>query len=189
MCVDMEHEDILIKDVKYLNGEDRDPKVTIKYSGKPMDGSSREDVKRTKPDLPHKAFRKAWTELVQYWKENIKKLLCGNEGDIPWGFDSIRMRQVKIDWRDDSEPGMVSYKADIIAPFDEGVTVPTPLMQPTMINGEIEAIREFASHVKDFLHGATDQGSLFDDTDEPDNVKETVSSEDTEEDDKIEIDF
>lgn len=177
----MEFTNFTFKDIKYKNGPETDPKLTMKYSAESMDDGTIKEARDKWDELPQPRFREVWSDLVEYWKMNLEEVLSHEDG-INWDYQHVRIYQVKIEWNN-GKPIMVSYLARVSTSFGETAKIPTPPMQPGVIEGEVEALNELSDEAINFLHGARAQQSMdFDSEDE-------VSSEDYEEEDKVELSF
>lgn len=153
----MEYENFVFKSIKYKNGPERDPFVSLKYRAESMDDGTPKEAKDKFEDLPHKPFREIWSKLLQFWKLNMEEVL----GEIKWDHENIRLQQVKINWENE-EPIAVKYIAKVATGFNETEKIPTPYISPGMEEGEIDLINDLCSKAEEFLHGARDQGNLFD---------------------------
>jgi len=166
----MEYQNHVFHDIKYKNGPETDPKLTMKYSAESMDDGTIKDARDKWDELPQPAFREVWSDLIQFWKMNMEDLISVEDG-ITWDYQHVRLYRVKIDWKN-GKPIMVSYIAEVSAEFGETAKIQTPSMQPAVVEGEVDAINELADEAVNFLMGERSQQSLdFDSNDE-------VSSED-----------
>jgi hypothetical protein len=159
-------------DIKYKDGPERDPKVTLKYEAI---STETDEVKETKDKFertPHFDFRELWRGLIEYWKMNMQEIL----GNIKWNIEEIRMSRIKIKYQN-GKPVAVQYYATVTAPFDEQETIPTPFVQPSMAEGEIDQVRSLCEEAVEYLKGKQDQQKM-EFSDESETMKDDSSDED-----------
>jgi len=152
---DMDYTNHQFSDIKYKDGPDRDPKVTLKYEAL---STETDEIKETKDKFhrtPSFDFREVWRGLIEFWKMNMEEIL----GDIDWNLEEVRMSRIKIKYQND-KPVAVQYYATVTAPFDEQETIPTPFVQPSMAEGEIEQVRSLCDEAVLYLKGKQDQQKM-----------------------------
>jgi hypothetical protein len=174
---DMDYTNHQFSDIKYKDGPDRDPKVTLKYEAL---STETDEVKETKDKFhrtPSFDFREVWRGLIEFWKMNMEEIL----GDIDWNLEEVRMSRIKIKYQN-SKPVAVQYYATVTAPFDEQETIPTPFVQPSMAEGEIEQVRSLCKEAVAYLKGKQDQQKMEfgNDTPSDDSSEEDEFGSDTE---------
>jgi hypothetical protein len=161
----MDYTNHQFSDIKYKDGPDRDPKVTLKYEAL---STETDEIKETKDKFhrtPSFDFREVWRGLIEFWKMNMEEIL----GDIDWNLEEVRMSRIKIKYQND-KPVAVQYYATVTAPFDEQETIPTPFVQPSMAEGEIEQVRSLCDEAVLYLKGKQDQQKMeFSDESEPES--------------------
>jgi len=173
----MDYTNHQFSDIKYKDGPDRDPRVTLKYEAL---SKETDEVKETKDKFhrtPSFDFREVWRGLIEFWKMNMEEIL----GDIDWNLEEVRMSRIKIKYQN-SKPVAVQYYATVTAPFDEQETIPTPFVQPSMAEGEIEQVRSLCKEAVAYLKGKQDQQKMEfgDDTPSNDSPEEDEFGSDTE---------
>jgi len=170
---DMDYTDHKFTDIKYKDGPDRDPKVTLKYEAISEETDEVVQSKDKFERTPHHTFRNEWRKLIKYWKMNLEEIL----GDIDWNIEDIRMSRIKIKYQN-GKPVAVQYYATVTAPFDEQETIPTPYVQPSMAEGEIDTVRNLCGEAIEYLNGKQDQQKMeFDDTNSEDEEEDEFGSD------------
>lgn len=155
----MEYENFIFKGITYKNGPERDPYLKLKYRAESLDDGTPKDAKDKFDELPQKGFRKVWDRLLEFWRMNMEHVL----GSITWDTRSSRVQKVKIKW-ESGDPVAVKYVAKVATGFDETEKLPTPYVQPSMTEGELDAIKDLCEYAERYLHGERDQQDIFDDT-------------------------
>jgi len=165
----MDYTNHQFSDIKYKDGPDRDPKVTLKYEALSTDTDEIKETKDKFHRTPSFDFREVWRGLIEFWKMNMEEIL----GDIDWNLEEVRMSRIKIKYQN-SKPVAVQYYATVTAPFDEQETIPTPFVQPSMAEGEIDQVRSLCEEAVLYLKGKQDQQKM-EFSDEPEDEPEDNS--------------
>ena len=154
----MEYENFIFKDIMYKNGPERDPLLKMKYRAESIDDGTPKKAKDKFDELPQSGFREVWGRLIDFWKMNIEHVLTGSN-PIDWDLRSCRIQRIKIKW-ESGDPVAVKYIAKVSTGFDETEKIPTPYVQPSMEEGELDVIKDLCEYSIRFLHGERDQAEI-----------------------------
>jgi len=154
----MDFSDHTFSKIKFQNGPDETPKLTLVYTAVAPDDTLK-DAKDAFPGaVPHQGFLDEWYGMMTYWKRHIEWVL----GTVDWDLRNAYPTTIKLTC-EAGEIVTARYWVTARTENQEAVTISTP--EVPVAPEEKRHLNAVCAAAGKFLAGARGEPDLFDDGD------------------------